>query len=205
MAHPTRDVHPIEAKSYRILRERVDTGRLPPYTRAIVERVIYATADTSWVGELWTEETVLYQGRAALLDGAPVITDSRMVAAGITSRECVVGLDLPGVAELARERRITRSAAGIRLAARRHPTGAVWVIGNAPTALLELVEQCTIGGIRPALIVGVPVGFVDALVSKATVRAIGMPVVSNLGERGGASVAAAIVNALLYFDEEEYL
>lgn len=198
-------MHPIEQKSYRILRERVDTGRLPPYTRAVTERVMYATADTSWIGDLWTEETVLYHGRAALLDGAPIVTDSRMVAAGITSRQCVVGLDLPGVAELAREQHITRSAAGIRLAARQHPNGAVWVIGNAPTALQELVEQVTISGLRPAMVVGVPVGFVDAVISKATVRVIGVPVVSNLSERGGASVAAAIVNALLYFDEEDYL
>jgi precorrin-8X/cobalt-precorrin-8 methylmutase len=200
-----RDVHPIEAQSYRIMRERVDTGRLPPYTRAVVERVIHATADITWVGDLWCEETVLYHGRAALLDGAPVVTDARMVAAGITSRECVVALDLPGVAELAAERGITRSAAGMRLAARRYPDGAVWVIGNAPTALLELVERCTVGGLRPAMVIGVPVGFVDAVISKATIRAIGVPVVSNLGERGGAAVAAAIVNALLYFDEEEYL
>jgi precorrin-8X/cobalt-precorrin-8 methylmutase len=197
-----RDVHPIEQKSYRILRDRVDTGRLPPLTRAVVERVIHATADTTWLGELSTEETVLSQGRAALLDGAPVVTDARMVAAGITSRECVIGLDLPGVAELAREAKITRSAAGIRLAAQRFPTGAVWVVGNAPTALIELVDQCTISGVLPALVVGVPVGFVDAVISKAAIRAAGVPLISNFGERGGASVAAAIVNALLYFDEE---
>jgi precorrin-8X/cobalt-precorrin-8 methylmutase len=199
-----RDVHPIETQSYRILRDRVDTGRLPPHTRAVVERVIHATADTSWIGDLAAEENVLAQGRAALLDGAPIVTDARMVAAGITTRKCVVALDEPGVAELAREQHVTRSAAGIRLAARRYPHGAVWVIGNAPTALLELVDQVN-GGTRPALVVGVPVGFVDAVISKAMVRATGVPVVSTLSERGGAAVAAAIVNALLYFDEEDYL
>lgn len=197
-----RDVHPIEAKSYRIMRDRVDTGRLPPLARAVVERVIHATADTSWIGELYTDEAVLRNGRAALADGAPIVTDARMVAAGITSRDCVVALDLPGVAELARSEHITRSAAGIRLAARRFPDGAVWVVGNAPTALLELVDRCAADGLRPALVVGVPVGFVDAVASKAQIRAIGVPVVSNPGERGGASIAAAIVNALLYFDEE---
>ncbi|HEY0807204.1 MAG TPA: precorrin-8X methylmutase [Pseudonocardiaceae bacterium] len=197
-------MHPIETQSYRILRDRVDTGRLPPHTRAVVERVIHATADTSWIGDLAAEETVLAQGRAALLDGAPIVTDARMVAAGITTRDCAVALDEPGVAELAREQHITRSAAGIRLAAQRYPDGAVWVIGNAPTALLELVDQVN-GGTRPALVVGVPVGFVDAVISKAMVRATGVPVVSTLSERGGAAVAAAIVNALLYFDEEDYL
>jgi len=199
-----RDVHPIEAKSYRIMRDRVDTGRLPPHSRAVVERVIHATADTSWVGELYTDEAVLAAGRAALMNGAPIVTDARMVAAGITSRECVVALDLPGVADLARSEHLTRSAAGIRLAARRHPDGAVWVIGNAPTALLELVDRCGADALRPALVVAVPVGFVDAVASKSQVRAIGVPVVSNPGERGGASVAAAIVNALLYFDEEAH-
>jgi precorrin-8X/cobalt-precorrin-8 methylmutase len=199
-----RAVHPIEAESYRIMRDRVDTGWLPPHRRAVVERVIHATADTSWAGELCADEAVLRDGRAALMAGAPIVTDARMVAAGIASRPCVVALDEPGVADLARSEHLTRSAAGIRLAARRHPDGAVWVVGNAPTALLELVDRCGADALRPALVVAVPVGFVDAVVSKARIRGIGVPVVSNPGERGGAAVAAAIVNALLYFDEEVY-
>jgi precorrin-8X/cobalt-precorrin-8 methylmutase len=189
VARPTRDVHPSEIESYRTLRSRLDTGRLPPFTRAVVERVVHTTADPTWMGEVMTEESTLAAGRNALLAGAPVIVDVRMVAAAVTDRACVVGLDLPGVADLAAEDGLTRPAAGIRLAARRYPEGAVWVVGNEPTALNELTDLVVTGALRPALVVGMPVGFV----------------VSNAGERGGAAVAAAIVNALLYFDEDEYV
>ncbi|HEX4702837.1 MAG TPA: precorrin-8X methylmutase, partial [Pseudonocardiaceae bacterium] len=136
-------------------------------------------------------------GRAALLAGAPLVADVRMVAAAVTGRECVVALDLPGVADLALAEGLTRSAAGIRLAARRYPDGAVWVIGNAPTALAELVGS----GVRPALVIGVPVGFVGAVAAKAALRASGLPALCGTGERGGAAIAGAAVNALLYFED----
>jgi precorrin-8X/cobalt-precorrin-8 methylmutase len=126
-----------------------------------------------------------------------------MVAAGISARESVVAIDLPGVADLAAERGSTRSAAGIRLAAQRYSDGAVWAIGNAPTALSELVDLVVTGALRPALVIGVPVGFVGSLIAKATLRAIDVPCVSGVTERGGAAIAAAAVNALLYFDEED--
>jgi precorrin-8X/cobalt-precorrin-8 methylmutase len=142
-------------------------------------------------------------GRAALLAGAPLVVDVRMVAAGITARDCVIGLDLPGVAELAAERDITRSAAGIRLAAERYPDGAVWVIGNAPTALNELVDLVITHRVRPAFIVGVPVGFVGSLLAKARLSVVDAPTITGVTERGGAAIAAAAVNALLYFDEED--
>jgi precorrin-8X/cobalt-precorrin-8 methylmutase len=190
-------VHPIEVESYRILRSRVDTGRLPPLTRAVVERVIHTTADPTWIGDLVADEAALAAGRAALLGGAPLVADVRMVAAAVTARECVVGLDLPGVAELAAAEGLTRSAAGIRLAALRYPDGAVWVIGNAPTALAELVGAA----VRPALVIGVPVGFVGAVAAKAALRASGLPSLSTTGERGGAAIAGAAVNALLYFED----
>ena len=203
MPPSARDVHPIEMESYRVLRSRVDTNHLPPLTRAVVERVVHTTADTTWVGDLVADEAALVAGRAALLAGAPLVADVRMVAAAVTSRDCVVGLDLPGVAELAAEEGLTRSAAGIRLAARRHPEGAVWAIGNAPTALAELVDLIIAGAVKPELVIGVPVGFVGAVVAKAMVRALKLPAVSGTSERGGAAIAGAIVNGLLYFDEDE--
>jgi precorrin-8X/cobalt-precorrin-8 methylmutase len=196
-----RAVHPIEVESYRILRSRVDTAGLPPLTRAVVERVVHTTADPTWVGDVRTTEPALSAGRVALLTGRPLVTDVHMVAAGITSRDSVIGLRLPGAAELAAREGLTRSAAGIRLAAERHRDDAVWVIGNAPTALAELVRLARAGEIRPALVVGVPVGFVGAVAAKADLRAAGLPSVSTMTERGGAAIAVAIVNALLYFDE----
>lgn len=190
--------HPIEVESYRILRSRVDTAHLPPLTRAAVERVVHTTADPTWAGDLIADEAALAAGRDALLAGAPLVVDVRMVAAAVTARAAVVGLDLPGVAELAAAEGLTRSAAGIRLAAAEHPDGAVWAVGNAPTALAELVALARAGAVRPALVVGVPVGFVGAVAAKAELRAAGLPSVSTTTERGGAAIAGSIVNALLY-------
>jgi precorrin-8X/cobalt-precorrin-8 methylmutase len=190
-------VHPIEEESYAILRARLDTSDLPPLTRAVVERVVHTSADPSWAGDLVCDETALRAGRAALRAGAPVVADVRMVAAGITSRPVTVALDLAGVAPDG----LTRSAAGIRAAADRFPDGAVWAIGNAPTALAELVRLAEDGLVRAPLVVGLPVGFVGAVVAKAALRAAGLAAVSNRSERGGAAVAAAAVNALLYAED----
>ncbi|HEX3590832.1 MAG TPA: precorrin-8X methylmutase [Pseudonocardiaceae bacterium] len=192
-----RRVHPIEQESYRILRSRVDTSHLPPLSRAVVERVVHTMADPTWLGDVVTDEAALRQGRAALLAGAPLVVDVRMVAAGVTAREPVVAIDLAVAAE-----GTTRSAAGIRAAAEQHPDGAVWAIGNAPTALAELVRLAAEDRVRPALVVGMPVGFVGSVAAKAALRASGLPSVSCATERGGAAVAAATVNALLYAEED---
>ncbi|GAA5136694.1 precorrin-8X methylmutase [Pseudonocardia adelaidensis] len=190
-------VHPIEQESYAILRTRLDTSDLPPLTRAVVERVVHTSADTTWAGDLVAAEDALRAGREALLAGAPLVTDVRMVAAGVTARPAVVALDLARDAEPG----LTRSAAGVRAAVARHPDGAVWAIGNAPTALAELVRCAAAGLVRTALVVGLPVGFVGAVAAKGALRASGLPAVSNRSERGGAAVAAAAVNALLYAGE----
>jgi precorrin-8X/cobalt-precorrin-8 methylmutase len=191
-------VHPIEVESYAILRTRLDTSDLPPLTRAVVERVVHTSADPTWAGDLVCDEQALRAGRAALLAGAPLITDVRMVAVGVTSRVSTVALDLPdGPAPEG----LTRSAAGIREAVRRHPAGAVWVIGNAPTALVELLRCAAEGRVDTPLVVGLPVGFVGAVAAKAALRTAGLPAVSNRSERGGAAAAAAAVNALLYAEE----
>ncbi|MCW2719431.1 MAG: precorrin-8X/cobalt-precorrin-8 methylmutase [Pseudonocardiales bacterium] len=191
------NVHPIEVESYAILRTRLDTTDLPPLTRAVVERIVHTSADPSWAGDLVCDEDALRAGRAALLAGAPLITDVRMVAVGITSRPTTVALDLAQTETTQPVQGLTRSAAGIRAAAAAHPEGAVWVIGNAPTALAELVRL----QVRSPLIVGLPVGFVGSVAAKAALRRSGLPAVSNRSERGGAAAAAAAVNALLYSED----
>lgn len=193
-----RAVHPIETESYAILRTRLDTADLPPLTRAVVERIVHTTADPTWAGDLVCDEDALRAGRDALLSGAPLVTDVRMVAVGITARPSTVALDLAPVADEG----LTRSATGIRAAAALHPEGAVWVIGNAPTALDELLRT----GVRSPLVIGLPVGFVGAVAAKAALREAGRGgrvagSVSNRSERGGAAAAAAAVNALLYLEE----
>ena len=183
-----RVIHPIEQESYRILRSRIDLSHLPPLSRAVAERVIHASADLSFGASLVLDEAALQAGREALRAGAPIYCDARMVAAGITSREPIV---LP----LLTVEGMTRTAAGMRRAAADAPPGAVWVVGNAPTALAELISRPPRD---PALIVGLPVGFVGAAEAKASLARSGLPSLTNLGERGGSAVAVAAVNALIY-------
>lgn len=185
-----RTAHPIETRSYDILRTRVDTTALPPLTRAVVERVIHASADVDYVHDVVvSSEDDLAAAARALRGGAPVVTDAQMVSAGITSVRCVCRIR----DALARDG-LTRSAAAIRLAYDEVGPGAVWAIGNAPTALEELLRLDA----HPALVVGLPVGFVGAVEAKQALRESGLPSVTNAGEKGGSPVAAAAVNALLY-------
>jgi len=194
----TRTVPAIEAESYLIIRSLVDTSALPPLTRAVVERLIHASADVGYLTDLVTTEADLERGRAALLAGAPTVTDVTMVGAGI-SRPHLVGdvvctVADQATAEAAAIAGITRSAAGMRRAFAAVGHGAVWVVGNAPTALFEILAL----DVRPALVVGIPVGFVGAAESKAALRASGLPQLSNVSAKGGSPLAAAAVNALLY-------
>lgn len=191
--------HPIEAESYRILRSRIDLSHLPPLSRAVTERIVHAAADLEYGTTVLADEEALRAGREALLAGAPLVCDTRMVAGGITSRAARVPLTDPRTRELAAEAGITRSAAAMRLAVDETPPGAVWVVGNAPTALFELIARPPR---EPALVVGLPVGFVGAAEAKAALHASPLPSLCNRGEKGGSAVAAAAVNALLYFRED---
>ncbi|MFR0356575.1 precorrin-8X methylmutase [Streptomyces sediminimaris] len=184
-----RVVHPIEEESYRRLRARLDTSHLPPLTRAVVERVVHSAADLAYAGDLVMDEGELTKAHAALHGGAPVVVDVEMVGAGITRREtvCRLGDAVAGPG-------LTRSAHAVRLAHEQVGPGALWVIGNAPTALEELLTLDA----DPALVIGLPVGFVGAVESKAALRESGLPAVSNVSEKGGSAVAAAALNALLY-------
>ena len=195
-------VHPIEAESYRILAGRVDLSALGPLSRAVTERVIHASADLEYATSLVLDEAALAAGVEALRRGAAVVADVEMVAAGITS--------VPVVCHLGRvpstggpgdggqdDAGPTRSAAAMRSAVGDHRVGAVFVVGCAPTALAGLVELARAGRVEPALVVGLPVGFVGAAEAKEALRASGLPAASNVGEKGGSAVAAAAVNALV--------
>ena len=182
-------VHPIEQESFAILRSRVDLSHLPALSRAVVERVVHSSADLDYVDDLVLDEDALRRGQVALLAGAPVVADVQMVAAGITSRDAVCR-----VREAKGGDGLTRSAAAVRMAFDEVGPGAVWVVGCAPTALFELIDL----GVDPALVVGLPVGFVGAAESKAALRESGLPAVSNVSEKGGSAVASAALNALLY-------
>ncbi|MFI0899939.1 precorrin-8X methylmutase [Streptomyces sp. NPDC020983] len=190
MGPAQRIVHPIEQESYRILRSRLDTSGLPPLRRAVVERVVHASADLGYAGDLVMDEAQLAAAYAALHAGAPVVADVEMVAAGITGRRVVCRLKDAAAGPDG----LTRSAHAVRLAYEDAGPGAVWVVGCAPTALEELIALDA----APALVIGLPVGFVGAAESKAHLRASGLPAISNVSEKGGSAVAAAALNALLY-------
>jgi precorrin-8X/cobalt-precorrin-8 methylmutase len=166
----------------------------------VVARVIHAAADVGYADTLVVDEAACAAGIAALRAGSPVVADVDMVAVA-SRRAGTVAL----LAE-ARERAtpgLTVSAAAMRLAAERWPSGAVVVVGNAPTALREVVALAAAGRFAPALVIGLPVGFVGAAEAKADLRASGLPAISNVGERGGSAVAAAALNALWRLSRED--
>ena len=197
-----RVVHPIEQESFAILRGQLaarypDAPVHPPLARAVLERVVHASADLEYAEDLvLPAESVLEQAVAALRADTPVVADVAMVAAGITRRQTLCRITDPRAADLAKAEDRTRSAAALRLAAEEAGPGAVYVVGCAPTALFELIEHAE--KYRPLLVLGLPVGFVGAVESKQALRESGLPAVSNVSGKGGSAVAAAALNALLY-------
>jgi precorrin-8X/cobalt-precorrin-8 methylmutase len=186
--------HPIEVESYRIMHERVDLSAWPPGRRDVVARMIHATADETFATSARIGAQAVPAALDALRRGVAIVVDSAMVAAGARHLATTCLLDEVPAAPAD----TTRSAAAIRLAARRHPDGAIWVIGNAPTALAELLALHAAGHVAPAAVIGVPVGYVGAAEAKAALWAGPLAGISitNVGARGGSPVAAAVLNAL---------
>lgn len=193
MTGPTT-VHPIEVESYRILADRIDLSAWPDGAREVVARIIHSTADLTFAETTRVGDQAVDAAVAALAAGAPVVVDAAMVAAGTPRVPTTCLLDEVPVAPEGS----TRSAAAVELAARRHPQGAVWVVGNAPTALFAVLDLHERGLLSPAAVIGVPVGFVGAAESKDALWAGPLAPVSItcLGERGGSPVAAGALNAL---------
>ena len=194
-----RDAQPTETESYRILRSRIDLSRLPKHSRDVTERVIYATADFDYATDLVCDERALEWGVAALRRNVPVVADVAMVASGITRYPVICKITDSLSARLARSANITVSAASVRLAFGEAGPGAVWLVGCAPTALFEIISR----QVEPALVIGVPVGFVGAAAAKDELRASGLPALSNVSEKGGSAVAVAAFNALLRIAKDE--
>jgi precorrin-8X/cobalt-precorrin-8 methylmutase len=186
--------HPIEVESYRIMAERVDLSSWPRPARHVVARMIHASADVDYATSARLTDAAVAAGVAAVRASAPVVCDGHMVRVGITGVEASCLLDEVPIAPPG----WTRAAAAFRLAAERHPEGAVFVVGNAPTALAALLAT----PVQPALVVGLPVGFVGAVEAKAALLASGLPCITNVGEKGGSAVAAAAVNAIVFLAKE---
>ncbi len=195
--------HEIEQESFRII--RAEMGR-HPFTEeelAVVVRVIHATADFDFARIIRFHPGAIQAGITALRAGCPVVSDVRMVEVGISAQglarlggRAICDISHPEVMELARAEDQTRSTMTIRRN-KEALHGGIVAIGNAPTALLEVIRLVREEGVRPALIVGVPVGFVSAVESKEELLALDTPFITALGRKGGSTVAVAIINALL--------
>jgi precorrin-8X/cobalt-precorrin-8 methylmutase len=182
----------VETASFRILRSRIDLSALPPLSRAVLERVILATADFDYVTDLVCDELALAGGAGALRRGVGVVADSAAVAAGITGYPVICKSADSLAARLARTANITLGAAAVRLAFSEAGPGAIWLVGSAPEAIFEIMNR----EVEPALVIGVPVGFVGAAEAKDALRDSGLPCLTNVSEKGGPPVAAAAFAAL---------
>jgi precorrin-8X/cobalt-precorrin-8 methylmutase len=198
-----RDPAAIYERSFALIEAEADLARFPAELRPVAMRLAHAAGDTAILADLLWSENAAAMGRSALASGAPVLVDSRMVAAGIIGgrlpgkTDIVCTLGDPKTAELAQTLKTTRSAAAVELW-RPLLGGAVVAIGNAPTALFHLLETIASGAAKPALVLGFPVGFVGAAESKAALAAFGggLDFIALRGRRGGSALAAAAVNAL---------
>ncbi|WP_321813593.1 MULTISPECIES: precorrin-8X methylmutase [unclassified Paraburkholderia] len=203
MSDYIRDGQAIYRESFATIRAEADLAHIPADLEKLAVRVIHACGMVDVVADLAFSPGAGAAGRAALASGAPILCDAKMVAFGITrarlpaNNTVVCTLDDPAVPTLARELGNTRSAAALELW-RPHLEGSVVAIGNAPTALFHLIDMIEAGAPRPALILGMPVGFVGAAESKALLASAGIdvPYVVVHGRRGGSAMAAAAVNAL---------
>jgi len=195
--------HEIEQLSFQIIDGEAGDHGFSTDQWPVVRRVIHTSADFEWQQMIRFHPQAIVSGVSAIRSGFPIITDTNMARAGIRQRDLArfggtvnCYMTDERVAETAARKGITRAKAAVDVAA-PEITGGIYVVGNAPTALLRLVELIDQGTLRPALVVGLPVGFVNAAESKALLLECDVPHVTNVGRKGGSNVAAAVVNALI--------
>lgn len=199
MSYYLRDPAAIYQRSFEIIRAEADISNLPADAEPIATRVIHACGMPDIAGDLRISPDFVSAAHRALAAGCPVLVDAEMVRHGIIDKKASVicTLNDPRAREIGVSTGTTRSAAAVELW-REHLSGAIAVIGNAPTALFALLEMIDAGAPKPAAIIGFPVGFVGAVESKDALHADprGIPYATLLGRKGGSAMAAAVVNAL---------
>ncbi|MBQ6435742.1 MAG: precorrin-8X methylmutase [Synergistaceae bacterium] len=195
----------IELESMKIIQSIIDKD-YPNFScqdenLSVIKRVIHATADFDFLENLFFSENVVNIARNALKNHTPVITDTLMLAAGITKKfdtKIICNISDEKIKSEAKQRNLTRSIINIEHAAKNFPN-AVYAIGNAPTALIKLCELIREGLVNPAVVIGVPVGFVNVIESKNLLESLKeIPRIIARGRKGGTTVACAILNAVLY-------
>lgn len=193
----------IEARSFEIIRSELPHP-VPEELAPVIIRAIHTSADFEYADSLCFSEGVMDIARKALKNGATIVTDTNMALAGINKgaleklgcRKICFMAD-PEVAAAAKEKGFTRAAASVDKAASINGP-LIYAVGNAPTALVRLYEKISNGEMKPDLIIGVPVGFVNVVQAKELIMTAGVPYIVARGRKGGSNVAAAIVNALMY-------
>ena len=194
----------IEARSFEIITQLLGTQQIDRENELVVKRVIHTTADFDYAENLTFSPRAVKKGIEALRAGCHIVTDTTMAMAGINKTilaklggqvHCFIAE--PDVAEQAKARGVTRSAVSMERAAELDKP-CIFAIGNAPTALIALHELITARTVKPALVIGVPVGFVNVVESKELILTDDVPSIVSRGRKGGSNVAAAICNAMLY-------
>ncbi len=194
----------IEKRSFEIITEELGDKVLIPGTELIVKRCIHTSADFDYADNLCFSDDVVSRAIEAIKSGACIVTDTQMAKAGINKRalaryggEVYCFMSDEDVAEAAKKNGTTRATASIdKAASLGRPL--IFAVGNAPTALIRLYELIEDQALTPALIIGVPVGFVNVVQSKELIMQTDVPYIVARGRKGGSNIAACIVNALLY-------
>jgi len=200
----------IEDKSMAIIDEYLVGYTFTPVEKSVIKRIIHTTGEPAIIDSVLFHPYATRDGIKALREGANIFTDVNMLKAGINTKtlngfggQIFCGVAEKEVAQAAGDWSITRSAAAMRMYGKRL-NGAVIAIGNAPTALFEVLDLMEKGIAKPALVVGTPVGFVGAMESKELmIEKNIVPYITVRGTRGGSPIAACIVNALMYFKGDE--
>ena len=194
----------IEKRSFEIITEELGERTFAPGVVEVVKRVIHTTADFDYADNLYFSENVIERAKEALSVGAMVVTDTNMALAGISKPtlaklggKAVCLMADEAVAREAKARGVTRATVSMEHAAKLDGP-LIFAVGNAPTALIRLHELIEEGAVQPALVIGVPVGFVNVVEAKELFLGGVTPYIIARGRKGGSNVAAAIVNALLY-------
>ena len=194
----------IEARSMEIIQSELGERSFPPEILPVVKRVIHTTADFDYADNLVFSPGAVEKGVAAVKAGCVIVTDTQMARSGVNKRvlekfggEALCFMSDPDVAAEAKERGVTRAAVSMERAAKLDRP-LILALGNAPTALVRTCELLEAGALKPELIIGVPVGFVNVVESKELLLTEDVPYIVARGRKGGSNVAAAICNALLY-------
>ncbi|MEO1592496.1 MAG: precorrin-8X methylmutase [Cyanobacteria bacterium J06632_22] len=191
--------HPIVTQSFAVIDREMGNHGFTPEVYALIQRVIHATADFDYANLLELSEDAIARGCAALQTGQPIVTDVSMVTMGIQRVAAATFAPTIITALHQAERPLpgkTLTETGLLACCRTYPHG-IYVIGNAPTALLALCHQICQGHVTPALVIGAPVGFINVLEAKQALADCAVPQIRIAGRKGGSGVAAALMNALL--------